>query len=64
MGLGRAIAVLHGGVEIIHTRLERLGDGSFLFGRITAYHQPPDRAAAEAKDRDRQPGAAETPHLH
>ena len=64
MGLGRAIAVLHGGVEIIHTRLERLRDGAFLFGGITVYHQPPDRAAAEAEDRDRQPGAAEYPHLH
>ncbi len=62
--LGLAIAVLYRGVEVVHPGLERPGDSPFLLAGVAAHHQPADRAAAEAEDRDPHPRATEDPHLH
>jgi len=44
-----AVAVLHRGVEIVHTDANGTRDGSLLIERIAAHHQPADRTAAEAQ---------------
>ena len=59
-----AVAVLRGGVEIIDAELQRAGDGALLVGRRAADHQPADRAAAEAQQRDVEPGLAEPAFFH
>ena len=46
-----AVAVLHGGVEIIDAGFDRARDGAFLLGRIAAHHESADRAAAKAQHR-------------
>src|SRR6266516_1208639 len=59
-----AVAVLHRGVEIIDAGFERARDRPFLVRGLAAHHQPAHRPAAEAEDRDPQPGPAECPHFH
>ena len=64
IGLGRAVAVLHRGVEVIDAGDQRARDGMLLIIRRAAHHQAADRAAAEAEHRGPQAGAAEIAHFH
>lgn len=61
---GFAVAVLHRGVEVVHAGGDRARDGALLVERIAAHHQPADRAAAEAQQRELHPGAPECSHFH
>ena len=59
-----AVAVLHGGVEIIDAGFDRPRDGAFLVGRIAAHHKSADGAAAEAQHRQLHSGAPKVSQLH
>src|SRR6202035_1505995 len=59
-----AIAVLHRGVEVVHASGDRSRDGTLLVGRIAAYHESADCAAAEAQHRELHPRAPKDPQLH
>jgi len=62
--LGFTVAVLHGGIEVIHADGDRPRHGALLVARIAAHHQSTDRAAAEAQHRKLHSAAAEYPHVH
>src|SRR5262249_45558688 len=59
-----AFPVLPRRVEIVDAGRDRACDGALLVARVAAYHQPADRAAAEAQHRELQSGASERAHLH
>ncbi len=59
-----AVAVQYRGVEIVHARGDRAGDGALLIALIAADHQSADRTAAETQSREPHAAAAEVPHLH
>src|SRR5260370_2428815 len=59
-----AIAVLHRGVEVIHASGDCPRDGTLLVGRIAAYHESADCAAAEAQHRELHSRAPKDPQLH
>ena len=58
------VAVLHRGVEVVHTGGDSPRNGPLLIERIAAHHQPADRTAAEAEHGKLQAGAAEDPRFH
>jgi hypothetical protein len=59
-----AVAVLNGGVEIIHTRGERPRHHALLLGRIAAHHEAADGAATKTQHRELHFRAPEIPQLH
>ena len=52
------------GVEVVHARGDCLRDGTLLVGRIAAYHDSADCAAAEAQHRELHSRAPKDPKLH
>jgi hypothetical protein len=56
------IAVLHGGVEVVHAGGDRPRDGTLLAGRIAAHHKSVH--CAEAENRELHSRAAKDPQLH
>jgi len=59
-----AVAVLDGGIEVVHAGLDRPRHGAFLVTRIATHHQSADRAAAEAQHRELHSSAPERARLH
>jgi hypothetical protein len=51
VGLGGAVAVERGGVEVVDAELERPRHRALLVARLAARHQSADRAAPERQDR-------------
>ena len=64
VGLGSAVAIEGGGIEVGDAQFEGAGDGPLLVGRIALGHQAADGAATEGKDGDLHAGLAEFALLH